>query len=121
VLDAATVRRGERPDAAVRVEAPRARGERAFTRDVGELAGGVVPERLVAERDRGVRPVLVVAEGAAAVGEQVAVVAVAPGLRLAVRGVADEAAEVVVDERLREREPSAARSSRVSASWPAAS
>jgi predicted peroxiredoxin len=38
------------------------------------------------------RTVLVVAEGAAGMDEQVAVVAVAPGLRLAIRGVADEAA-----------------------------
>jgi hypothetical protein len=100
VLDAAAVRRGERLHAAVGIEAPGARGQRAVAGDLGELAGGVVLERLAVEGDGGVRALVVVAEGAARVREQVAVVAVAPGLRLARGGVADQTAQVVVDESL---------------------
>jgi hypothetical protein len=104
VLDAAAIRRRERLHAAVRVEAPSARGDRAVPGDVGELAGGVVAEGLGIEADGGVWAGLVVAEDSAGVLEQVAVVAVAPGLGLARGGVADEAAQVVVDESLGERE-----------------
>jgi len=71
VLDAAAVRRGERLHAAVRVEAPGARGQWAVARDFGELACRVILERLVIEGDGGMRMIVVVAEGAARVREQV--------------------------------------------------
>jgi hypothetical protein len=102
VLDAAAVLGGERLHAAVRVVAPGSRSERAVAGDGGELAGGVVVEGLVVQARGGVGPGAVVGERVTGVPQQVAVVAVMPGLRDAGGGVADQAVEVVVDEGLRQ-------------------
>ena len=48
VLGAVAIFGGERLDAALRVGAPDARGDRPLTRDGGEVAGGVVSEALAA-------------------------------------------------------------------------
>ena len=104
VLDATAICGGERLHAAVRIEAPGPRGQGTLSGDLGELARGVVLERLDIEGDGGVRASVAVGERSAGVREQVAVVAVAPGLRGALDRVADQAAKVVVDERLGEIE-----------------